>query len=360
MLTYDMEKRGGKTKSDFLYEAIRRDMIAGRLLSGERLPSKRALAEHLGISVITVETAYMQLVAEGYVSSRARSGFYVGGEELTESAPLYTPPALLLSDAPDKPDTEFQFSALAKIMRRVITEYSEKLLLKLPHFGAAELRNAIAAHLLRYRGMIVNPERIVIGSGAEYLYGLVAQLFGRETVFGVEHPSYEKIRLVYGAYGVKLELLTMDHDGIAKESLENTGAKVLHVTPFHSYPSGVSAPAAKRYAYIEWAKKRGGFIVEDDFDSEFSLARKPQQTVFAMDDTDSVLYINTFSKSLAPSMRMGYMILPGRLLSRYEERLGFYSCTVPAFDQYVLAEFIAQGYFERHLNRVRRLLRQRD
>ena len=205
--------------------------------------------------------------------------------------------------------------------------------------------------------MKISPENIVIGSGAEYLYGMIVQLLGRDTVYGLESPSYEKIRLVYESNGAVCEMLRLDTWGIATESLNNTSAKVIHVTPYRSYPTGITAPASKRFEYLAWAKNTGGIIVEDDFSSEFAVNSKPVETIFSMDKNESVIYINTFSKSLTPSIRMGYMILPDRLNEEYEKKLGFYSCTVPVFDQYVLAEFINNGSFERHLNRRRRKLR---
>ena len=163
---------------------------------------------------------------------------------------------------------------------------------------------------------------------------------------------------VYNACGAEYESLKLDERGISAESLENTKAKVLHVTPFKSYPTGITVSASKRFEYLKWAEKNGGFIIEDDFASEFSVNSKPVETIYSMDKDGRVIYVNTFSKSLAPSMRMGYMILPEQLAERYKERLGFYSCSVPVFDQYVLAEFINSGCFERHLNRMRRKIRQ--
>lgn len=359
MLTYPMDQRGERTKTDYLCLCIKNDIIGGKLKRGERLPSKRALAEHLGISVLTVENAYAQLMAEGYLVSKPRSGFFVssaaehlGGGAVSARHRIPALPALAQSG-----ENDFRFSSLSRIMRRVITEYGERLMEKPEHFGCMELRCALSEHLRRYRGMDAPPERIVVGSGAEYLYVLIAQLFGAETVFGIEYPSYEKIERVYRSFGLTCELLAMDRDGIASSALHGTRAKVLHVTPYHSFPTGISTSAQKRAEYLAWAKANCGYIIEDDFDSEFSLQRKPLETIYSMDTTSSVIYMNTFTKTLAPSMRMGYMVLPERLLAAYEQRLGFYSCTVPAFDQYVLSEFIAQGYFERHLNRMRRKLR---
>lgn len=357
VITYPMDQRGCHSKTDFLYLSIKEDIVRGKLKKGERLPSKRALAEHLGISALTVENAYLQLVAEGYLDSRARSGFYVSGAARSYAPAAVTPHSAEESGAAQETDGEFRFTALSRIMRQVITNYGEKLLQKPHHFGCMELRCAISEHLRRYRGMDAPPERIIVGSGAEYLYAQIAQLFGTETTFGIEYPSYEKIEKVYRSFGLKCELLPMDRDGIGSAALDETSAQVLHVTPYHSFPTGISTSARKRMEYLAWRARSGGFIVEDDFDSEFSLQRKPLETIFSMDRTDSVIYLNTFTKTLAPSMRMGYMVLPQRLVEKYEEKLGFYSCTVPAFEQYVLAEFIAQGYFERHLNRVCRKLR---
>ena len=202
--------------------------------------------------------------------------------------------------------------------------------------------------------MLAQPDCIIIGSGAEYLYGLIVQLLGRERIYGLEDPGYEKIRQVYAANGAVCDLLPMSEDGIRTGALQKTNASVLHITPFHSFPTGITTSAAKRSAYLAWAAERNAILIEDDFASEFSENKKPLQTLYSMDRRGCVIYVNTFSHSLAPSMRMGYMVLPERLMERYRQMLGFYSCSVPLFDQYVLARFISQGYFERHLNRLRR------
>ena len=350
------------SRYQYLYTCIKNDILSGALTAGERLPSKRALAEHLGISVLTVEYAYRLLEEEGYVTARQRSGFFVHG--LAAAAPVVPvcpPPAPLPVPAQSDSaaaDIDFQFSALAKIMRRVITQYDRRLMTKPPRCGCLELRQALSDYLLRYRGMHAPAERIIVGSGSEYLYGIIVQLLGRDRIYGLEDPSYEKIRAVYEANGAVCRMLAMDTGGIATGALNATDAQVLHVTPFHSYPTGITASAAKRFEYLTWADRRGGLIVEDDFDSEFAVGVRPVETIYSMDRSGSVIYLNTFSKSLAPSMRLGYMILPEKLMALYEQKLGFYACTVPVFDQIVLARFIAEGYFERHLNRARRALRQ--
>lgn len=359
MLTYDLSSQNQGAKYLRLYELIKADITSGAIPAGSKLPSKRTLAEHIGVSVITVEAAYGLLVDEGYVTSVERSGYFVTEIAAPSHAAGLGGGLTLVADPPFAPreDIAFRYSALTKIMREVIGEYGERLLVKSPNFGCAELRNAIALFLMRYRGMRAEPCRIVIGAGAEYLYGMIVQLLGRDKLYGVEDPSYEKIREVYEASGAKCELLSLDEDGVASAALASSKADVLHVTPYHSFPTGISAPAGKRFEYLSWASSGERYIIEDDFDSEFSVSRKPQETLYSMDRQGIVIYVNTFSHSLAPSMRMGYMVLPERLMRLYEEKLGFYSCSVPLFDQLVLAEFISRGFFERHLNRVRRKLK---
>ena len=309
------------------------------------------------MSVITVEHAYAILCDEGYLEPRERSGYFVS-YSAADCFPVAEPDSVRqLPSARDLAD-DFPFSVLAKTMRRVLSEYGESILVKSPNNGCTELRKAIAAYLARCRGINVAPSQIVIGSGAEYLYGLIVQLLGRERVFALENPSYEKIRRVYLANGVTCDMLRLGSDGIRTSELARTDASVLHVTPFHSFPSGITASAGKRSEYIRWAHSRGGYIVEDDFDSEFTLSSKAEDTLFSLEPKRSVLYLNTFSKTIAPSMRLGYMVLPESLTDAFEQSVGFYSCTVPVFEQYVLAELLSNGDFERHINRVRRRRRK--
>ena len=367
MLTYAMSQRDEKTKYYYLYAAIKEDILLGTLKKNEKLPSKRSLAEHLGVSLITVETAYQMLKDEGYIESRERSGYFV--TELIPVAKIKKEQRMLkllkeseqnndamgeIESARDDGKNMFPESLYFKTVRSVLTEYGSKLMERSPNEGCTILRNAIAKYLLRYRGIFAQPEQIVIGSGAEHLYNAVVRLMGNDAIYGLENPSYSQIRKVYEGMGAKCEMLQMGVEGIKTEELQRTQAKVLHVTPFHSYPSGVTATVRKRQEYLEWAKQNQGIIVEDDFDSEFFMPGKPIDTLYMTDHTQSVIYINTFSKSLSPSIRIGYMILPEHLMERYKETMGEFSCTVPVLDQYVLAEFIERGHFEQHLNRVRR------
>ena len=356
-MKYRIEKDSPQSAYLQLYHQLRGDIVSGVYPNGKKLPSKRLLAEQTGVSVITVEHAYAILCDEGYLEPRERSGYFVS-YSAADCFPVAEPDSVRqLPSARDLAD-DFPFSVLAKTMRRVLSEYGESILVKSPNNGCTELRKAIAAYLARCRGINVAPSQIVIGSGAEYLYGLIVQLLGRERVFALENPSYEKIRRVYLASGVTCDMLRLGSDGIRTSELARTGASVLHVTPFHSFPSGITASAGKRSEYIRWAHSRGGYIVEDDFDSEFTLSSKAEDTLFSLEPKRSVLYLNTFSKTIAPSMRLGYMVLPESLTDAFEQSVGFYSCTVPVFEQYVLAELLSNGDFERHINRVRRRRRK--
>lgn len=198
----------------------------------------------------------------------------------------------------------------------------------------------------------------MIGSGAEHIYTLIVQLLGADLVFATEDPCYPKIRRVYEACGVRCEALALGADGIGSDALARSTASVLHITPFHSFPSGVTASASKRREYVRRMSERGGYIIEDNYDSELTVSKKNEDTVFSLCENGRAIYLNTFTHTLSRSMRVGYMVLSPDLSRRFEEKLGFYSCTVPVFEQYLLAELIESGDFERHINRVRRARRR--
>ena len=357
-MKYSVEKHGAESVYLQLYRQLRQDIVAGTIPRGGKLPSKRLLAEELEISVITVEHAYALLVDEGYAEARPRSGYYAafGGAAAAHAVPRAT--LADMSAAREAPE-DFPFSTYARTMRTVLSEYDRRILEPSPGRGVPELRQALAAYLARSRALEVSPEQIVIGSGAEYLYGLLVQLLGRDAGFALEDPCYRKIRLVYEAHGARCEALKLGPDGIESAALQACHAGVLHVTPFHSYPSGVTATAAKRHEYAAWAQERGAFIVEDDYDSELASATRQIETICSL-DPERVIYLHTFSKTIAPAVRTGFLVLPEALNERYRERLDFYSCTVPVYDQYVLAAFLDGGHLERYINRRRRQRRQRE
>ena len=353
-MKYSIDRAAQTSAYMQIYEQLRADILAGIIPRGAKLPSKRLLAGELGVSLVTVEHAFDLLVDEGYVESRQRSGYYAAfGGTKRQEAPLPIPH---IPAAPVNAPADFPFSVLAKTMRRVLSEYDRRILERSPR-SVPELRGAIAAYILRSRGLSVSPERILVGAGAEYLYTLIAQFFGRDCLIALEEPCYARIRQVYEANGTQCLGLPMGRDGIVSRALEACEAKVLHVTPFNSYPSRVTASALKRREYAAWARARNSFIVEDDYDSELASVTKQIETICSL-APERVLYLNTFSRSFAPSMRTAYLVLPETLVERWQEKLGFYSCAVPVFEQYVLAEFLNSGELERYINRRRRKLRQ--
>lgn len=364
MLTYELSKVPGIPLYEALYRCIRQDILSGKLLPGEKLPSKRALAEHLEVSKVTVEGAYSQLLSEGYICSREKIGYFVEETEhlrpRVQVMPLTEPekqswPVDLTSNAPA---TGFPFSVWMKLQRKVMLDYGDKLLSPLPGQGYPELRQAIADHLSAFRNMQVNPANILIGAGTDFLYNLLIQLLGRDQIYAVEEPGYRKIRQIYHAGGVTCVSAPIDEQGVLPEGLSR--AQILHCSPSHHFPTGIVTSAKRRQQLLEWAAAQPErYIIEDDFDSEFRFHAHPLPALHTMDRNGRVIYINTFSKTLAPSIRISYMILPDRLMERYLEKLGFYSCTVPSFEQYTLSRFLSEGHFEKHINRMRKFYRNR-
>lgn len=371
MLTYAMSGRGNLTRYAYLYKCIKEDILEGRIQAGERLPSKRTLAEHLQVSVATVETAYAQLAAEGYLDAREKRGYFVNPVEVRRAAAEAPEPAeehhqeqnWLLDLKGSGSGTEgFPFSVWARLMRRVLTEEGKQLLQATPHNGALCLRRAIQRHLYQFRGISVSPNQIVVGAGTEYLYNLVVQLLGRERRYGVEDPGYSKAARIYRLNGAGVVPIRVDAQGLVPELVERSGVQVVHSSPNHQFPTGSVMPIARRQSLLRWAaQEEGRYLIEDDYDSEFRFTGLPIQTLKSIDTMERVLYLNTFSRTLAPSLRISYMVLPAPLLKEYRQRLGFYSCTVPAIEQYTLAKFLDEGHFESHVNRMRVYYReQRD
>lgn len=358
-MKYKIEKTAGVPAYLQLYRQLRSDIVQQIYPFHSKLPSKRLLAEETGLSTITVEHAYGLLCEEGYIEARQRSGYFVifrrddgfasQAEGERQRAPLPHHPTEAVA---------FPFSVLAKTMRSVISNRGEAIWDRGPNAGCLELREALRSYLARSRGIRADREQIIVGSGSEYLYGRIVELLGRGRAYAIESPSYQKIEQVYRAADVRYEKLPLGPDGIDSAALRACRAEILHVTPYRSFPSGVTATASKRHEYLRWAEKEGRYIVEDDFESEFSVSRKPEESLFAHAPKGNVIYMNSFSKTISPALRVGYMVLPGPLARCFEERLGFYSCTVPTYIQLVLAELITGGDFERHINRVRRAKRR--
>ena len=357
MLTYALKKAPGVPLYEALYRSIRQDILSGTLQAGEKLPSKRALAVHLEVSKITVETAYNQLLAEGYIRAQEKVGYFVETLQRQTSAPIQKeaveePDEDLIDLTGDSP-SHFPFSVWSSLQREVMLDLGEGLLRPLHRQGLPELRNAIARHLTQFRGMQVDPDNILIGAGTDFLYNLLVQLLGRDKRYGVEEPGYGKIQKIYQAAGATCNLLSLDRQGVDPEDLGDT--QVLHISPSHHFPSGIVTTLARRQALLAWAgESPRRWIIEDDYDSEFRFNAHPMPALHTLDGGKRVIYLNTFSKTLAPSIRISYMVLPEQLMARFRKELGFYSCTVPSFEQYTLERFLSRGYFEKHINRMRK------
>ena len=373
MLTYSFENIGHTPLYEHLYKCIKNDIMNGTLPAGTKLPSKRSFASNLGVSAITVENAYAQLLSEGYIYSRPKKGYYVSTFSRSLLPPQAMPEtAVALPEArpvffadfssnQTRPDN-FPFSVWAKLMRETMQERNSELMTKPPCGGIFELREAIASHLKQFRDMQVQPEQIFVGAGTEYLYGLLVQLLGFDKVYAIENPGYEKIAQIYESYQVRRRFIDMEDCGIRMDRLEESGADVVHISPSHHFPTGIITPVSRRYELLGWAAKSDSrYIIEDDYDSEFRLTGKPIPALQSIDLMEKVIYINTFSKSLTSTMRISYMVLPPGLAQRFLEQMSFYSCTVSNFEQYALMRFIREGYLEKHINRMRNYYhRQRD
>lgn len=363
-----LDKNSAKPLYEQLYENIRGDILSGKMSEGEKLPSKRALAEQQQISVVTVENAYSQLIAEGYVRAAERSGYYVqysGGAVETQYAEL-TRGELPDNEKEDpvgegafEPSAgDFPFSVWTRLMRSVILEKGTALLQPVRSGGAEELRRAISGYLYRARGFYQPPERIITGAGTEYLYNLLIQLLGRDKVYGIEDPGYEKLPKIYELNGVRFEYIPLDGSGMSADALYEKRVDAAHISPAHHYPTGIVMPISRRREIMRWAEGGGRYVIEDDYDSELRWSGKPVPTMFGSDATGRVIYMNTFSQTIAPSVRISYMCLSEELYGLWREKLGFYACSVPAFEQYTLARFISEGYFERHINRTKKRFRR--
>lgn len=385
MLSYDMGERGNASRYDYLYRCIRHDIAHGNILPDEKLPSKRALARNLGVSVITVEAAYAQLVAEGYVRAEERRGYFAcelspvarggwrgevrlrgdaGRSGVPEGNPM-TPSPASESASGAAATALFPYQTWARVMRRTLTEESSATLAEAAlAAGSPRLRQAIASYLREYRGMEVPAERIVIAAGSQTLYQLIVQLLGRERTFATECPGYPLLGRIYGAQNVHCASIPLSAGGIDIAALRESGASVAHVMPAHQFPTGIVMSAACRRDLLNWSRTdearafsaagpRGRFIVEDDYDAEFRMSGRPIAPLSSVDVAGRVIYLNSFTKSLGAAFRIAYMALPEELAVQFELNLGFYSNTVSPLEQLALARFIEQGHYERHVNRLR-------
>ena len=346
-----------------LYDSLAEQIRNGTLKKGDRLPGKRSLAEQLAVAVNTVDAAYQMLAAEGYLEARAKSGFFVleypgvlaveSGREREEvhEAPRPAPRFDLSTGSVDT--ALFPFRTWGRIQKELLYNGSD-LLCHGHRQGDRELRRELAAYLRAYRGVVCGPEQIVVGAGVEYLLGLLARLLRGRTA-AVENPGYDRPRTILENNGVPCRCVGIDGGGLDPGELEESGADLCYVTPSHHFPTGVTMPAGRRAQLLRWAAaKEGRYILEDDYDAEFRFDMRPLPSLQGMGGEDGrVVYLCTFSKSLAPSIRIACMVLPWELLSEYRQAFGSYSNTVSRFEQQTLRLFLEGGYFTRHLARMR-------
>ncbi len=402
MITIDFSKRGKLGFCEFIYISIKNQILGGALLPDSKLPSKRALALNLGVSVITVQNAYAQLISEGFIYSIEKKGFFVtdillGGNEKSQNEK--NPDSESKNFKTDDFETQklenlefsqnenndgqilgtrwtcnneifadftsnitsaekFPFTLWSHKMRQILSSDDQKLLQKSDVKGVLELRLTISDYLKDFRNMSVSPEQIVIGAGAENLYSILVQFLGREKLFAVENPGFKRTKEIFELNGAKCVPLEIDSFGLSPEKLRESSAQIAHLSPNHHFPTGIVMPVRRRMELLSWAgESKNHFIIEDDYDSEFRFNGKPLPTLQSLSPESQIIYMNTFSKTLSPSFRIGFMVLPNSILRDFEEKMSCYSCPVSAFEQFTLARFIGEGFYEKHINRMRNYYR---
>lgn len=368
--TFSTEPNRKKPLYMQLYTYLVKEICDLNLKEGEKLPSKRELSAHLNISQNTIDTAYQMLVAEGYVYAAPRSGFYV----CRLDAPLIQPKHdnVHKCEQPAQPkaafkydfstnavDTEaFPFATWSKISKDIM--YNNPSLLSHGHpQGDVCLRAALGKYLHEFRGIHCTTEQIIIGAGIEYLLGLLTEILGKNRVYALENPGYLKAYHIIKNSGGAIRCIGLDARGILPAELNASQADVAYITPSHQFPTGAVMPIGRRTEILKWASGGDRYIIEDDYDSEFRFNGRPIPALQGLDDKGKVIYIGTFSRSIAPSIRIAYMVLPEPLLEIYRRDFDFYSSTVSRFEQHTLAQFIEQGHFGRHVNRMRNIYKKR-
>lgn len=369
-MTFQLRTDGKRCLYEQIYEHIRREIREGKLLAGEKLPSTRFLAEYLQVARSTVDYAYGQLLSEGYIEARPCKGYYVcpieellvleetvvlpertsGEEEFGERnfAVDFSPYDIDMSG--------FPFGVWKKITRNILTCANSDLFARGEAQGDDELRRTIARYLHSSRGVNCRPEQVIVGAGNDYLLLLLEKILGRHVRIAMENPTYTRSYRMFRSFAYRIETVDMDEFGMRADKLEQANVRVAYVMPSHQFPTGTVMPIGRRMELLKWADGAPDrYLIEDDYDSEFRFRGKPIPALQASDRHGRVIYMGTFSKAIAPAIRIGFMVLPDALLERYRREYAFYSCTVSRIDQSILNEFIRDGYFERHLNKMRKI-----
>ncbi len=377
-ITMKLESDSGKCLYEQIYEYIRQEIKAGKLLAGERLPSTRSLAQHLQVARSTVDYAYDQLLSEGYIEAEPCKGFFVcplegalpfemqqkipsfqetGGNggcggDTAASGPRYdfSPNGIDMSG--------FPFGVWRRINKNILNHGNSELFARGEPQGDRDLRCTISRYLHSSRGVDCVPEQIIVGAGNDYLLMLLEKILGPGRRVAMENPTYRQTWRLFRSFGYDVAAVDMDENGMKVSELSRSEADVAYVMPSHQFPTGIVMPIGRRTELLRWAEQgEDRYLVEDDYDSEFRYRGKPIPALQGTDAGGRVIYMGTFSKAIAPAIRVSYMVLPWRLLEKYRRECYFYSCTVSRIDQRILNEFIRDGYFERHLNKMRKIYR---
>ena len=371
MLTVELKSKDKMPLYEQLYLKIRGLITEGELVEGEKLPSERALAANLQISRNTVTLAYEQLYAEGYVEVRPQSGYYVNKIDRINSEKKEEFTDIKNESVNPEPEYEYDFSPFSlckesfpyrmwdRLYRQCMRDRGEELFNLGERQGDLELRVAIAKYLFGYRGLIIKPENMIIGAGTGYLLQLLEHLIDEKSIIAMENPTYMQAYRIFSSLNRKVYPISLDENGLKVEELKRSEAKAVYLTPSHQFPTGVVMPIKRRKEILGWAAGEGRYIIEDDHDSEFRYKGLPIPPLKAIDTENKVVYLGTFSRTIAPAIRIGFMVLPDGLLKVYRKKLAFLACTVPRIDQAVLTEFILGGHYERHINKARKIYKSR-
>lgn len=353
-----------------IYEFIKSEIQKGNLKANIKLTSKRKLSAYLGISQNTVEAAYAQLVAEGYITAIEKRGYFVAelsgiiciperreeGKRKLNNKKKYK--YEFLSSRVDL--ESFPYNLWKRINKDIINEDNRDILQIGHSQGDYNLREVISDYLRYSRGVKAEAERIVIGAGTEYLIQVLLNLIGKDKLYGMEEPGYYKIRRILKNNNIDVRGVKIDEQGISIEELYKSNCNVIHITPSHQFPMGIIMPIKRRMDLLNWAREdKNRYIIEDDYDSEFRFEGRPIPSLQSLDNDDKVIYLGTLSKAFAPSIRVAYMVLPKSLIKIYRENFSFYACTVSRLTQQALYKFISEGHFERHLNKMRNIYKKK-
>ncbi len=370
-LTIRLQTNGPKCLYEQIYEHIKQEIKEGKLLAGERLPSTRSLAEYLQVARTTVEYAYDQLLSEGYIEASPYRGYFVcvteefldveGNDnvEIHVQKAEQEETAFEYDFSPNGIDMSgFPYGVWKRISKKILNEEKSDLFAQGEPQGDYDLRLTISRYLHSSRGVNCSPEQIIVGAGNDYLLMLLEKILGENVCIAMENPTYKRAYRILNSFACRIETVDMDESGMKVSQLRKKNVSAAYVMPSHQFPTGIVMPIGRRMELLRWANEDAGrYLIEDDYDSEFRYRGKPIPSLQASDEHGKVIYIGTFSKAIAPGIRVSYMVLPGSLLKKYKRDCFFYSCTVSRLDQRILNEFIKEGYFERHLNKMRKCYR---